>query len=184
MFNERKTAQMAAYLLKKRGGRMSHLKLMKLLYLADREAMGRYGMPMTGDRFVSMDQGPVLSTTLNLMDGEVESGPGGWEEWISAKENHELSLRSDAGLAGLDELSQADIDILDSVWRDFGHWGRWKLRDYTHQHCGEWNDPHGTSIPIEYEAVFRALGRSAEEAGELSAGLEAERSLDRLFGKP
>lgn len=41
MFCEEKVAQMAAYLLQKRGGKMSYLKLMKLLYLSDRESMDR-----------------------------------------------------------------------------------------------------------------------------------------------
>jgi hypothetical protein len=36
MFSEEKVAQMAAYLLLKRGGRMAYLKLMKLLYLSNR----------------------------------------------------------------------------------------------------------------------------------------------------
>jgi hypothetical protein len=33
-FNERKATEAAAYLLKLRGGRMSYMKLIKLLYLA------------------------------------------------------------------------------------------------------------------------------------------------------
>ena len=85
VLNERKVSQMAAYFLYKRGGRMSHLKLMKLLYLADRESLRLYGLSMTGDCLVSMPHGPVLSMTLNLMDGDVESGPNGWESLISAK---------------------------------------------------------------------------------------------------
>lgn len=39
MFNEEKVAQMAAYLLKKHGGSMRFIKLMKLMYLSDRKAM-------------------------------------------------------------------------------------------------------------------------------------------------
>ena len=36
-FNEVKATQAAARLLRNRGGRMKYLKLIKLLYLADRE---------------------------------------------------------------------------------------------------------------------------------------------------
>ncbi len=36
MFNERKAAQAAAYLLHKAGGKLPLLKLMKLMYLAER----------------------------------------------------------------------------------------------------------------------------------------------------
>ena len=181
MFNERKVAQMAAYLIDKEGGRMSHLKLMKLLYLADREAMQRYGVPLSGDRMVSMPHGPVLSMTLNLMDGDIESSEGGWEAWISDKENNELSTVHAVQHAELDELSLADFDVLDAVWRQFGHMNKWAIRDYTHDHCPEWKDPNGSSNPIAYEDVFLALGRTKDQAAELAAHIEAERSIDRLF---
>ncbi|MCV9877817.1 Panacea domain-containing protein [Brenneria izbisi] len=64
MFSENKTAQMAGYLLLKRGGRMAYINLMKLLYLADREYLLTYGDSMTGERAVSMDNGPILSHSL------------------------------------------------------------------------------------------------------------------------
>ena len=132
MFSERKVAQTAAFLLEKRGGAMSHLKLMKLLYLADREAMNRYGISISGDHMVAMPHGPVLSMTLDYMDGGIESSPGGWEEWISDKENHEVSLRKPIARGALDELSIAEIEVLEAVWNQFGKMDRWEIRNYTH----------------------------------------------------
>lgn len=181
MFNDRKVAQMAAFLLSQDGVRMAHLKLMKLLYLADREAMGRYGAPISGDRIVAMPHGPVLSMTLNFMDGDEKSSPDGWDTLISAKENNELSLKHPVTRDELDELSQADIDVLAAVWKQFGHMDKWAIRDYTHDHCPEWTDPNGSSNPIPYANVFRALGRSENVAMELGARIEAERSLDKIF---
>ena len=182
MHNEQKVAQMAAYLIRKDGERMAHLKLMKLLYLSDREAMSRYGFPMSGDSVVAMPHGPVLSQTLNLMDGDVESQPGGWEAWISDKENHEVSLRNSAfAFEELDQLSRADIEVLDAIWQQFGHMGKYEIRDYTHNHCSEWHDPKGSSHPIPLHNIFTALGRSHEEAITLAENIEAERSVDRLF---
>lgn len=182
MFNERKVAQMAAFLLSKSGDRMPHLKLMKLLYLADRESMELFGMPISGDKIVAMPHGPVLSMTLNLMGGDVESLPGGWDCWISDKANHEVKLKHHlTSHQNLDELSKADIDVLESIWGKFGHMNKWEIRDFTHDHCPEWTDPNGSSNPIPYEAVFRALGRSQEDAHELSNRIEAEQHLDKLF---
>lgn len=180
MFNERKVAQMAAFLLDRRGGRMAHLKLMKLLYLADRESMARFGAPISGDHIVAMPHGPVLSMTLNYMDGDVESSPGGWEDWISDKDDHEVSLRKPVTREGLDELSDADVDTLEAAWNQFGGMSRWEIRDYTHT-LPEWQDPKGSSLPIPYQKVFHALGRTFPEAEELASRIEAERSLDRLF---
>lgn len=181
MFNERKVAQMAAYLLTKGGNRMPHLKLMKLLYLADRRSMELYGFPISGDRIVAMPHGPALSMTLNLMDGDVESCENGWESWVSDKENHEVSLKREVSLDAFDELSPTDKDTLDEVWGKFGQMGKWEIRDYTHANCPEWKNPNGSSIAIPYEKVFLALGRTAEEAEELGARIEAERSLEGIF---
>jgi hypothetical protein len=55
--HEVKATQAAARLLQNRGGRMKFLKLIKLLYLADREALSRSGRPITTDSYVSMDNG-------------------------------------------------------------------------------------------------------------------------------
>jgi uncharacterized phage-associated protein len=59
-FNEQRAAEAAARILKLRGGRMSCLKLIKLLYFVDREALLRWGRPVTTDRYISMDDGPVV----------------------------------------------------------------------------------------------------------------------------
>ena len=95
-FREDKASQVAAIFLKLRGGRMNHLKLMKLLYLAEREALIRLGRPIIFDYCVSMDHGPVLCQTLNLLHGESESD-GHCEKAISQPINNEVSLIDDPG---------------------------------------------------------------------------------------
>ena len=86
MFNERKTTQMAAYFISHEGGEISKLKLIKLLYLAERESLRQHGRVMTGDRFVAMPYGPVLSMTLDLANENAlvdESSP--WYATIERK---------------------------------------------------------------------------------------------------
>lgn len=181
MFNQRKVAQMAAHLLDRGRGRMNYLKLMKLLYLADRESMRRHGQPISGDRYVSMDYGPVLSQTLNLINGAVRPQEGGWNHWIADKAGYEISLRRKASRDALDELSDADLDVLNAVYAKFRRMDQWKLRDYTHRYCPEWTDPEGSSLPIEYVDIFKALGRGPAEAKKLAARIEQEHRIDRIF---
>jgi uncharacterized phage-associated protein len=181
MFNQRKVAQMAAFLLDRGRGRMNYLKLMKLLYLADRESLKRHGEPISGDRYVSMDHGPVLSQTLNLINGAVEFEEGGWNHWIKDKADYVVSLRRKASRDALDELSEAELDVLVAIYTKFGKWDKWKLRDYTHRYCTEWEDPEGSSVPIEIVDIFKALGRSSAEAKKLAGRIEHDRRIDRLF---
>lgn len=182
MFDERKTAQMAAYFLIRRGGSMSHLKLIKLLYLADREALSRFDAPISGDKASALPHGPILSKTLDLMNGFVRSVQSGWDDWIADRENHEVRLnRGGASIEELDELSPADIEVLDAVWQQFGRMSRWELRDYTHQHCREWKDPAGTSKPITVEEILVALGKRPEQARSVEQQLQREDNFKKLF---
>ena len=182
MFNEQRVAQMAAYLLDRAKGRViKYLKLMKLLYLADRESMKRHGHPISGDRYVSMEHGPVLSHTLNLINGAVKFEERGWGYWIADKADYAVSLRRKASRDALDELSDADLDVLHDVFEKFGKVDQWDLVKYTHRYCREWKDPNGSSVPISYEDIFKALGRSPAEAKKLGARVEQQRHIDKLF---
>lgn len=183
MFKERKAAQMAAFFLaREEGCTMYILKLMKLLYLAERESLSRYGTPMCGDHAVSMDHGPVLSTTLNFMNGCVRaSNEDGWESWVSDREEHKVALKREATPDALDALSAADKEILQYIWDEFGSLDRWELVAYTHNHCPEWKNPNSSSIPISYERIFLAIGHCKSEAGELAARIEDEQAIARLL---
>lgn len=184
MFTPRKVAQMAAYFADRQGGQINILKLMKLLYLADREAMSRYGAPISFDQFVSMDQGPVLSQTLDLINGSYpEHISADWDEWISDRENHLIACNREFEQSDLDHLSDADFEVLDSVWEQFGGMNQWELRDYTHHNLQEWEDPKGSSIPIHEAAILRAVGMDPNEAAELEKEIKAEHKLDRLMAR-
>lgn len=164
MFDELKTAQAAAYLVAKEGGKMSHLKLMKLLYLADRESYKTFNTPITGDSYCSMPYGPVLSTTLNLINGVVRFD-NVWNKWITDRDNHQVgsdyNLKNDPDLDELDELSRNDINILTAIYERFGGYDQWRLVDYTHNpsNIPEWKDPHGSSAPIHLDTLLTYLGK-------------------------
>jgi uncharacterized phage-associated protein len=182
MFTPRKSAQIAAFFTSQEGGPINIMKLVKLMYLADRESMNRYGTPISFDRMVSLDNGPVLSQTLNLINGDVSRAAAViWDGWISDRANHKVMLQREFKRDDLDELSTADIEVLESIWTSFGHMDQWALSDYTHQHCPEWKFPEGSSLPIAEADLLRALGRSNEEATALAERLKTERELDRVF---
>jgi len=181
MFNERRVAQMAAYLLGRGKGRMNYLKLMKLLYLADRASMKRNGHPISGDRYVSMDHGPVLSQTFNLIKGAVQFAEQGWNHWIADRADYDVSLKRKVHREALDELSEADLEVLGNVYSRFGKMDQWELVDYTHRYCREWEDPKGSSAPIDYETIFKALGCTPAQAKKLGERTERQRRIDKLF---
>lgn len=163
---------------------MSLLKLMKLLYLADRESFKKYGASLSGDEYYSLKNGPILSRTLNLISGMVESEVDGWDAWISDKENHEVNLRRHIeSLDDLDELSAADIEILANVWERYGSMTRWQLVEYTHdkRNLPEWDDPNGSHRKIEVRSILEAVGRSPEQIDEDLRTHATRDGLKRFF---
>ncbi len=182
MFTPSKIAQMAAFFTEKQGGTIDMLKLVKLLYLADREAMSRFGEPISYDNFVSMQHGPLGSRTLDLLNGFISGAPAAkWGEWISDRENHEVSLKRQFDRSDLDELSDADLDVLEVVWQQFGRMDKWTIRDWIHDNCDEWQDPDGSSLPISDADVLKAVGVDPAEAEDLAADIQEERRLERLM---
>lgn len=182
MFSERKVAQMAAWFLAQAGGQMPVLKLMKLLYLADRESMNLYDAPMTFDFPVSMPHGPVLSRTLDLINGCQDFTEGGWEDWVQDRAGHRVEIKiSPLKESMLGQLSQADLEILSAVWNRFGQMGQWQIRDYTHDQCAEWQDPQGSSRPIPFQAIAQALGRAREVAREIEQNIQAQIDLSGVL---
>ncbi len=157
-FNERRATEAAARFLRLRGGRMSYLKLIKLLYLLDREALLRWGRPVTTDRYVSMDNGPVVSRIYDLIREEPAPGTDPvWRHYISAPEGYEVALVAEPET---DELSRAEAALIEEVFDKFGKLNRWDLVRFSHE-LPEWQDPNGSAIPIQYRDILRA-GKKTE----------------------
>jgi uncharacterized phage-associated protein len=158
-FDEAKATQAAALFLRLRGGCMSYLRLIKLLYLTDRAALLRWGIPVTTDHYVSMDHGPVVSRTYDLI---LEDMPKpGWAEYISPPPlgEYEVRLRKEAPT---DRLSRAEEQLIREVFDQYGQRSRWQLVDYVHT-LPEWKNPHGSSIPIPIREILKAGGEDEDE---------------------
>lgn len=183
MYNERKAAQVAAFFTAKQGGTIFHLKLMKLMYLAERASISTYGDSMLDDILVSLPHGPILSITKDCMDGICNRNlEDGWESWISDKANHMVSLNKDNFSENcLDELSISDLEILNLVWAEHGKKTQWELVDFTHDQCGEWSDPNGSNYPIEYEDVLIAQGRNQELAREVGQKIKERQRIEKVL---
>jgi len=178
MFTGKKIAQMAAFFADRQGGAIDTLKLVKLLYLSDREAVDLHSAPISFDRMVSMPHGPVLSTALNLVHGDVNGATADdWSDWISDCRNHQVELRKPAERHELDELSNQDLAVLDRVWSRFGHMSKWEIRDWTHEHLPEWRDPKGSSFPIGDRDLLQALGRTEADSERIAEDWREQREL-------
>lgn len=182
-YNARKAAQTIAFFAMKNGTRpLEVIKAVKLIYLADRESVRRFGFPIQDEDRVSMPHGPVNSATYSMINGEYDATASGWADFVRDREDNSLSLaRDDLTEDDLDELSDADIDVLNAVWDQFGHMGKWQLRDWTHVQANvpEWENPGQSSCLIPIERMMAHLDVQNVE-GQAAAVRDFDH-IDTLF---
>jgi uncharacterized phage-associated protein len=156
--NLSKAIQAAGVLLKDAPGRsMDRIRLIKLLYIAERESFREFGEPITGDRIVAMEHGPVLSCVYNCIKGE---GPRRscvqWDAFFVSRGNTvEMQKNPEDG-----DLSDREIATLKRVAHERRDKIQWEIVDETH-HFQEWIDhnPGKSSRPIPFEDILAAVGR-------------------------
>lgn len=182
-FNEKKSTQAAAVLLRLCGdlGLEKYL-FIKMLYLADREALAKWGEPITGDNAVLMKYGPVLSTIYDLTKGQSRTVRSFWERFITDadEETNRLFLKSDPGN---DELSKAEIKILEAVYSKFKNYTWKRMRDYCHTALREYEDVGTTSKPLPPERILKALGKSQREIEQARQKFVELQVADLLLGR-
>lgn len=159
-FESRKAAQAAAFFALCADGKIEKLKLIKLLYLAERYAMDHLDHPMFYDEFYSLKDGPICSNALNGINGGIDKDT--WSLYIARNGNIVTPVRKMAR-ADFDELSNADITILESLWAKFAKFTSGQIRRHTHDHCQEYEEVTSGRLPISYAAVFRALRKPDPE---------------------
>ncbi len=176
-FDAKKAAQVAARLVDKRGGQLEYLHVMKMLYQIDRVALGKWGQPVIGGQYCSLPKGPVISEALNLMRGR-NSDPA-WSKHLQTT-GHKLVLKSPAGT---DELSRAEVDLVDTVFQMLGHRNRWNIVDEMHDTFKEWKDPRGSSKPIAVESILEAVGTSEDTIKEIARETAHLNRIDSALGR-
>jgi uncharacterized phage-associated protein len=177
-FRSLKTIQAAAALLKLHPQqRMGRMRLLKLLYIADRESLKEKGRPITGDRPISLKLGPVLSGVYDLIKGTgLPTRQAEWDSWFRS-EGYQIVLASDPGIG---KLSRYELQVLREIAERFASKDDDDLCDYTHTFA-EWKDPGDSSEPISLEAILEAVGCADMEAVRENARLDL--AATRAFGE-
>ncbi|OGY56473.1 MAG: hypothetical protein A2119_00040 [Candidatus Colwellbacteria bacterium GWA2_46_10] len=138
-FDHKKATQVANYLTKKEGDQIDKLKLIKLIYLADRFHLRRYGRPITNDTYLAMPLGPVGSSVKDIIEfsdflDEAERKYAATYLGLGGIENTIVS-RADVDA---DVFSKSELEALDFAYNKFGDNSASNLVDVTHRYP-EWN---------------------------------------------
>jgi uncharacterized phage-associated protein len=173
-----KALQATAYLLRREPTRqMNYMRLLKVLYTADREGIRRTGRPITGGEVAAMERGPVLSKMLDLIKGTDLRSPD-WSKFIERNE-YDIRLVQDPGQG---RLSRYEIELLEQVAEDHRADDEWAMVEFTHT-FQEWrkNDPGKLMKWIPFHDILEAVGRQADEA-DIEEDAKTDRAFAQLFG--
>jgi uncharacterized phage-associated protein len=161
-YDVRKAAQVVAFLIHEQGGSANMIKTVKLAYLADRQFLDRYGRPILNDDLFCLDHGPIDSTTLDYINGKIKNQKNVaiWAEYVTPvnPKTHQFETANEEIYFG--ELSEAEETALKETVEKFKDKAPFELVDWIHKECREWVNPRGTSTPLSYEDVFKALGKT------------------------
>lgn len=180
MFREKKTLEATSYVLQRipEGPETEYLKVVKLLYLADRELMKQRGRTISGDRMNALKNGPILSKTLDLLEGELDL----WSEYICNPGKYKVALVKPIIPAS---LSRADMMALDATLQEHGAKTWQKLVEFTHT-LPEWiaKDIGGVRTwgTIRLSELAEAVGHSKEQAHAIEM-FEEDRQEDASLMK-
>jgi uncharacterized phage-associated protein len=141
----------------------------KMLYLADKLHLQRYGRLICGDRYIAMEYGPVPSAIYNMMKvaAAAESIDVDWDEIIreamTVRHGREIIAKRDCDL---DMLAESEIECLRQTIAEHGSKTFGELSDFTHDEAWSATDDNQT-IPLE--AIIATLPNAAEVVDYLHA---------------
>ena len=159
---------------------MSHLKLLKLMYIAERRALLGWGRSITYDSFASMRLGPILSGTYDLIG--LECPPPGWplfRQRVARLGPYRVKL-TQRNTPEHSPLSDAEIDLVAEVYQKYGKMDRFELCKLTHE-FPEWQDPSGSSLPISIKAILERNGVSETEVDIILSEIGALAHAESVF---
>lgn len=149
-----KVVQALAFLLSLDENRkMDRVKLIKLLWAADRYHLRAHGRMVSGTDYVAMVHGPVSSLALDVAQISKEFALSG--EAASYVEYYFTATSQQTAMSlspGDDHLSETDKDALGWAWDTFGNNKTFDLADSISHAYPEWS---------QYSRYFAATGSGA-----------------------
>ena len=176
IFNIRKAVAAASFLCEMSSGKIEVRELLKMLYLADKEAILGWHRSITGDQIFSMPQGMVLSRIFDLARYNVcGSDMDSWKQIFTPRQGNTIRFQSDAKVS-FDPLSEREEDALRNAFETIrsllAEHGQ-KYINILHDLLPEWQNPNGSSILVEPTELLLRNGEDEDTIQGVSAEIAA-----------
>ena len=137
-FNYKKATQALNRFALKSGGKINKMKALKLMFLADRYHLRKYGRLVSNDYYVAMKLGPVPSITMDIAEADSFLDPNLKEYAVQyLKASSTRRQIESVKPVETEYFSESDLEALNFAWDKFGHLAKWSISDFTHEYP-EW----------------------------------------------
>jgi len=131
----KKATQALNLLARKKDGKINKMKAIKLIFLADRLHLRKYGRPIIGDIYWAMKLGPVGSLAKNIaeLSNISENAFAYAKKFIKPVDKSFISLKKE----DISIFSKTDIKCINAVYDKFSDKDQFELAEITHNYS-EW----------------------------------------------
>lgn len=161
-YEPEKALSSTAYLAERTGETM--YTILKMVYVADRFHLERYGRPITGDNFIAMPEGACPSKiydSLKVLRGESNQNhmPNS-ERYLEVDPiTFDVTIKD---MPSMDVLSASEIECLDETISILKRLGRWHIRELAHDEA--WKATSRNS-----EMDFVTIAKGIKDSGSVLA---------------
>jgi len=175
-FDENKLVACVSMFAQEKLKALDKLKICKLLYYADKYHLIRFGTPIIGDTYYHLDNGPIPSKALDIMNEIICKDDVIFkaEESSKAKFAKFLKVRKERGhkyptfelveAPDLDFLSASEQEAVRETIKRYGGLSPLELVKLTHKEAA-WVDTEKSS-EIDYSLFFKGDSEALNEARE------------------
>ena len=131
-----KSTQALNFFAIQQGGQINKMKALKLVFLADRYHLRKYGRMITNDNYLAMKHGPVPSTAKDIAEANdyLDDTIRDYSSEYISPENWDFKSKKEIDPT---VFSESDLEALSFAWNSFGCYDQFQLRDITHSYP-EW----------------------------------------------
>jgi uncharacterized phage-associated protein len=165
-FKFKKAVQSLNYFAILEGGKVNKMKALKLIWLADRLHLRKYGRTIINDVYKAMPNGPVASSTRNILERDIVISEEYSSTFLTADADHYFyrSIKE----VEKDVFSKSDLECMEIVSKHYGRLDKFELSHLSHYYP-EWskfeNDfrtKKGRSFDIDFADFFKNISKGSE----------------------
>jgi uncharacterized phage-associated protein len=133
LIRDKKAVQALNFFATKEGGEINRMKAFKLIWLADRVHLRKFGRPILFDNYYAVKLGPIPSNAKDLSEDNeriVDDVKAYRDTYIRPKGEYKIkSLHSPENTV----FSRTDLQVMESVYSSYGKLGEFQLSDLSHK---------------------------------------------------